>query len=474
MKDHTIIRIHSKGGRFTTRELQKIVKLAIFYAVKDFYLGARQELLFYVSDSKSSTFKNKLLEEGIEVEEDGLSQNITTSIPAVNVFTTKKWLNSGTYLDIIQSFRIHPKLSIGLVDPEQEIIPLMGNQLNFIASDDPDYWYLYLCLTPESKPFLWPVKIDTQSIYQVAKLIGGIYLGDKITDEEELVRYVNDDIKYQHLAFTKAPELPKHTMPSYDGMHNTGNVYWLGITRKRNMFPTAFLEQFAWLCQQQNIKNIYLTTWSSFIVRHIPKDGVKDWNHILGEYDVNTGHAYSELNWLVADIDDRARKLKAYVVSYFYTKNIRTEGLIFGIGSAKQDIFPSVLIKSIRILPFLNWFKYNVYHTDDFTTQSRTYILYTKGVSKIELPKTLAGVCSTFYKRQQSKIKAKKEETVVRGEAFYQCKDCLTVYDPKYGEEQQQVLPGTLFDSLPASFTCPLCGSPKEAFSLTTISSEIA
>ena len=47
---------------------------------------------------------------------------------------------------------------------------------------------------------------------------------------------------------------------------------------------------------------------------------------------------------------------------------------------------------------------------------------------------------------------------------MHQCKHCLTIYDEAAGEEENGIEAGTVFDMLPGSYACSLCGSPKEDF----------
>ncbi|MEG0177476.1 rubredoxin [Anaerorhabdus sp.] len=46
----------------------------------------------------------------------------------------------------------------------------------------------------------------------------------------------------------------------------------------------------------------------------------------------------------------------------------------------------------------------------------------------------------------------------------YQC-PCGYIYDPKVGDEENGVAPGTAFEELPANWVCPVCGAPKDIFS---------
>lgn len=47
----------------------------------------------------------------------------------------------------------------------------------------------------------------------------------------------------------------------------------------------------------------------------------------------------------------------------------------------------------------------------------------------------------------------------------YVCDLCGYVYDPKIGDPDNGINPGTAFDDLPEDWTCPECGASKSDFS---------
>ena len=47
----------------------------------------------------------------------------------------------------------------------------------------------------------------------------------------------------------------------------------------------------------------------------------------------------------------------------------------------------------------------------------------------------------------------------------YQCDACSYIYDPELGDPTQGIAPGTAFEDLPDTWTCPDCGVEKEYFS---------
>ena len=52
----------------------------------------------------------------------------------------------------------------------------------------------------------------------------------------------------------------------------------------------------------------------------------------------------------------------------------------------------------------------------------------------------------------------------VKSAARYVCSVCGYVYDPEKGDPDNGVAPGTGFEDIPDSWTCPICGAEKSQF----------
>ena len=46
----------------------------------------------------------------------------------------------------------------------------------------------------------------------------------------------------------------------------------------------------------------------------------------------------------------------------------------------------------------------------------------------------------------------------------YECEPCGYIYDPKEGDPDGGIAPGTAFEDIPDSWVCPLCGAAKSDF----------
>lgn len=46
----------------------------------------------------------------------------------------------------------------------------------------------------------------------------------------------------------------------------------------------------------------------------------------------------------------------------------------------------------------------------------------------------------------------------------WKCRMCDYIYDPEKGDPDNDVKPGTSFESLPESWVCPSCDADKDSF----------
>lgn len=58
-------------------------------------------------------------------------------------------------------------------------------------------------------------------------------------------------------------------------------------------------------------------------------------------------------------------------------------------------------------------------------------------------------------------IKEEKEAKIMKK---YQCSVCGYIYDPEKGDPENGIKPGTPFEELPDTWTCPVCGAEKSEF----------
>ncbi len=68
--------------------------------------------------------------------------------------------------------------------------------------------------------------------------------------------------------------------------------------------------------------------------------------------------------------------------------------------------------------------------------------------------------------KSRVKIQIKSINFNLRTMKKYVCDVCGYVYDPAVGDPDSGIAPGTPFEEIPDSWSCPLCGIGKDSFSV--------
>jgi rubredoxin len=111
---------------------------------------------------------------------------------------------------------------------------------------------------------------------------------------------------------------------------------------------------------------------------------------------------------------------------------------------------------------------YDIYYTENFNPNSRNHLLFEKGLFKIHVAVQLERLCRRFNNQRSKEtfgtiviepdeLKAIPKHTKL----VHQCPDCLTVYDPEFGDMSKNIAAGTLFDELPDTYCCSTCDTAK-------------
>jgi len=297
---------------------------------------------------------------------------------------------------------------------------------------------------------------------------------------ERLVKKKLAQLSYIYVEGVQPDKYVPFYLPYYEGFNKAAGSYWLGIYRRDEYFDLAFLREVCDLCQKTRIAELYTTPWKSLIIKEIDPSCRPLWDFILGKYRVNVRHAANELNWQIEDLCEEGLSIKRAVIRHFDKEDVRTYGLCFGVQiKAQSKMFASVLIKKKAVknpdrLKSLN--RYDILHTVDFNPNTQKWILFREAVKKEYIGTYLVSLCKEFYSRQTGYATRPLEEDFKEVQLhnmkkIYQCKSCLSVYDPEQGDALLEISPGTPWQDVPESYGCAVCGSPKSDFFQTDTSS---
>lgn len=469
-------RIAIKGGILSPIELQQILEHAEGLNLDTIHFGSRQDILFpFKSLDGNPIAEHENFDKSYFASE--YEQNIISSYVAIDIFPSTVWLRGTTYLYILEQFQHPPQLKINIVDPKQQMVPLFSGDLNFIASEREDFWYLYLKLSGWEEVY-YPVLIYTWDIAKVATAIEDLYTS--VSGVDALFQLLNEALDTNNRVIEKPLKVDFHPFPYYEGMNKMGmHQYWLGLYWRNNRYDIKFLKAFCDFCIEYRIGKIGLTPWKSFIVKGINKDYKLLIEKFLGNFGINVRHSALELNWHLPIDNKKALDLKKFLVMNFDQNDISTYGLTFGISTTRNQkrYFTSIVIEENDAPSVVKDFvvrpTYNVLYAKDFNPNTQHYLVHAQDVDQMDLPGLLMELTKTYFENLgtasviEGNVAVSKKESV--SIEVYQCKDCQNIYDPSLGDEVAEIEAGVEFTELPQSFCCSLCDAPKSDFKKTIL-----
>ncbi|MEO0900575.1 MAG: rubredoxin, partial [Bacteroidota bacterium] len=235
-------RILIKGGVTSPGELKDSISMLEAAGLDEVFFGSRQDLLFPLR-SNDETSLESISKYNTDIIGERSYQNIVSSYVSADIFEMTYWLKGSTYLYILEEFNYRPKLKINITDPKQRLVPLFSGNLNFIASEQEDYWYLHLNLPGWDEVDFYPVLIYSWDIVLVSRTIERLY--SEVQDIASLFALLNQTIDSNNKIIKKELETPYLTFPYYEGMNRMGlDRYWLGLYWRNNRYDLQFLKDF--------------------------------------------------------------------------------------------------------------------------------------------------------------------------------------------------------------------------------------
>lgn len=469
-----LIRVFVKGGILSPADLLKIMNISESLGNKYVLFGSRQDVMFPANGADVQVIDKAFrpLNADYELGSDQSEyQNIVSSYVAVNVVESMSWVKEDTYHVVLDNFDYKPKLKINIVDPLQAIVPLFTGELNFIASKEENYWYLYIRDPRKGQAECWPRLIAGSEIARISKVLEDAFIGYKPFTIQELFTIVYDAL--HRIVYKPLPgpmKFPVNTFPYYEGFNamRNGN-FWLGLYWRNNCYDIDFMSAACRLCQETSIGKVSIIPWKAFVIKNIKSADKIRWEKLMGKFGINERHSSLELNWHLPVIDQHALNLKRFLVRELDQQDISTHGLTFTIKTSRKIFyFTSIVIERLEETPTTPSERYSIFYAKDFNPNTFTYIQYANNVMKEIIPALLIELSKVYF-RQLNPEKENDEGQQAKTKlsvnvSSYQCSNCLTIYDKRYGDPDNNIAAGTPFEKLPETYKCHVCDSPKKYF----------
>ena len=407
--------INFRGGIINPTTLFNIMgaaqKIKVLYA----RFGLRQQLLIDMEHFSLPTFTAALDQLNVSYEVDNNRfPNIISSYPAEDVFIQNSWLSENIYRQLLDAIDYNPTVKVNLCDFNQSFTPMLTGNINWIAdAGNPNYWHLFIRFPKTNVVYEWKQLTHSDSLPTLTKRIedtmlakSSEFIDNPQADGDALFATLSlTDINMQPAA--KNAVLPQFNLPYYEGLNRYNNKYWLGIYRRDEAFPIAFLKKLSKLCI--NIPNVQLccTSWKTIMIKGIEEQDKEKFNHLLEEFQINMRHAANELNFQVEDNSAEGLELKNFLVKQLSIDDIRTFGICIGIKTRKKsEIFSSILVRKRYFIDFLGirFFKvYDILCAKDFNPNERTEEIFSSSNPKFVLAEQLRRSVLKYYQFKAGK-----------------------------------------------------------------------
>lgn len=466
-----MIRVFVKGGIISPGDFLKTLLVAEKLGATSVHFGSRQDILFAAKEKSTAVLDETFQSIKMDYEVNKFDhQNISSSYVSQDILPGKGWLASHVYHYVLGSFDYKPSLRVNVVDPSQSLVPLFTGQINFIASNQENFWYVYLRFKNLQKtPWQMPLLVYTEDLSKVAKAIEQEALHMSGKSYQEIFNFLTEHVKMNTQPVTENLVLPESQFPYYEGINRLSDgKYWLGLYWRDNNYSIGILKAIMERCIETEIGKVSLTPWKSFLIKGIFEKDRVGWEKLLGKFGMNLRHSSLELNWHLPALNQEALDLKFYLVRELDKLDISTFGLTFTI-TTSDDITPftSVVIEKDQSEDEA----YNILYSKNFNPNLADYKTYARQVPKNVLPTLIVELSKMYYEgmiQQETSPKVKAITDALQKD-LYQCIHCQTVYDPEFGDMEAGIEPGVAFSELLESYSCPTCGGERSGFRKVSI-----
>jgi rubredoxin len=305
----------------------------------------------------------------------------------------------------------------------------------------------------------------------MSKELEAVFLKYAPFSMDELYVILKGSMRINYRPVTEKLKFPENAFPYYEGLNAMfNNQYWLGLYWRNNQYDIDFMSAACRLCQETSIGKINIIPWKAFIIKGIKASDRLRWEKLMGKFGINERHSSLELNWHLPVIDPEALELKRFLVRELDQQDISTHGLTFTIKTSRDIFyFTSIVIEKCEEHASTPGENYNILYAKNFNPNNIVYLAYAKQVRKEIIPALLIELSKLYFRQlnpEKDNVEPEREhEKALNGVHFsYQCTNCLTVYDKKFGDPSASIQPGIAFEDLPENYKCHVCDSPKKHF----------
>jgi rubredoxin len=439
-----IAAIRPLGGALSPRELEEAALAAQDAPYGLLHLGPRQELLI----PGVSPDHPRLRSFGPLARDAQGSPNLISSQLAGGL-SGKDWaVAQDAYREIHQSLPPDLGIAVNLCHPAQAFTPLFSGRLNFIASEDPGYWFLVFRL--QRQRHLFPSLIPSDLISVAISLVRKRLAADPDCSVLSLSSSLLENLPRLKTAPAFAPaDAP--AAPAAGFLRQDDGRFSLILDNRQQPWRWQTLQALADTARLQGLGQLYLTPQRQLLIKHLAPDTLAIWRRLCATLRLPL-QGGRDATWLLPPADPDALILSQRLDSR------ELSGLSLAI-NADPECGSMVLIESQR--GFFGLRRYRLSHKAGFDPRSPVIIEHASELSFSRLRQALVDLQRQFVAtpaRDPQPLAMPLPQAPLPQR--HHCRDCRSEYLAELGSPTLGIAPGTPFNHLPADWCCPLCDAP--------------
>lgn len=457
MRKHIVLA--EPGGIYTPKQIKKVAQMVSKGSLEGLHLGERQELLF--APHYSAKEHNSREVASMSCWSLGRNQfNPMCSQMCGGLDGVLDWAyEEDVYREILDAISTPPSFRVGLIHPEQVLMPRLANDLNFYPSEQNGFWALLLNV--QGDRLLLSRLIPTDSVVKFIETCES-HLKEK-NSFMGIVDVLSEELSED---WPKSPslELPSYAHRDLEGfLSMSSGRYALNLYNNHHPWSVAFVVELMDMAQANDIAQVYVTGGRSLLIKHIRKSDLLLWEGLLSRHNMTIRHSAADLAWIVGSHQPRNVRLKRRI-----QRRLEREGISFSQTAISIDPPRLDDRATIFIVPRRNWYgnRYELLHKKGFDPLAAICLSVAGDMTLAELLEKLVELHQKLYARSMtfSALSLDPMKLASSKVTRYECPECLTCYDEAFGDPARGIAEGTSFTALSEDWSCELCEAPKADF----------
>ena len=390
MRKHIVLA--EPGGVYTPEQIKRIVSIVKKGSIEGLHFGERQEILFAPHYSARAHNKREVASLSCwslsRHEYNPMCSQVCGGLSGVLDWAYEE----DAYREILDGLKSPPTFRVGLLHPDQKLLPRLANEFNAYPSEETGFWKILLNF--EGERVLLPRLIPTDSVVRWIEMTEQALSENTVLEDLPLLL---SEAMSEDWPLTKSLTLPSHSHEDVEGfMPMSSGRLALNLYNNHHPWSLSFLGALMDLAQSRDIAQVYVTTGRSLLIKHIKKTERLMWEGLLSRHNMTIRHSGADLAWIVGSHLPRNVTLKRRLQNRLALEGLAFSQTQISIDPPKIDDRATLYIRRHG-----HWYgqRYELLYKRNFNPLSETCMSMGRELSFSELVEQLIKVHRDLYAR---------------------------------------------------------------------------